>query len=236
VSYPFHRQKEGSFCLADYPYMRRAVYSTSQCALDEFLGNFSIWYFTLELTKVIAKIEDFIPVLSRSSWFVLGAQEVMYRAKQNEPSAGGRDTDTAPENRRQSSPRPIHASEDKNKSLKLKSYETIAEAIDNNSANCTQQRFPKLGKSWSTGGYLSNPRYAETVKMIHWPIHYSRLRNSTIREAACIQGFPHEHKFVGNMTEKKKQIGNAVPHPIGKAIMGEVMKTLRRTDGLESND
>jgi len=31
-------------------------------------------------------------VLSRSSWFVFGAQEVMFRAKQNEPSAGGRDT------------------------------------------------------------------------------------------------------------------------------------------------
>ncbi len=90
--YPFHRQKEGSFCLAECPHVRRAVYSTSQCALDEFLGNFSVWYFRLELTKVIAKIEDLIPVLSRSSWFVLGAQEVMFRAKENEPSAGGRDT------------------------------------------------------------------------------------------------------------------------------------------------
>ena len=43
-------------------------------------------------------------------------------------------------------------------------------------------------------------------------------------------------KFVGNMTEKKKQIGNPVPPYVGKAIMGEVMRTLRRTDGLKSND
>jgi hypothetical protein len=43
------------------------------------------------LINVIAKIKDFIPVLSRSSWFVVGAQEVMFRAKQNEPSAGGWD-------------------------------------------------------------------------------------------------------------------------------------------------
>jgi hypothetical protein len=43
------------------------------------------------LIKVITKIKDFIPVLSRSSWFVFVAQEVMFRAKQNEPSAGGWD-------------------------------------------------------------------------------------------------------------------------------------------------
>jgi len=72
--------------------VRRAVYSASQCAPDEFLRNFSIWCFRLELIKVTAKIKDFIPVLSRSSWFVFGAQEVMFRAKQNEPSAGGWDS------------------------------------------------------------------------------------------------------------------------------------------------
>jgi hypothetical protein len=92
LPYPFHRQKEGSFCLADCPHVRRAVYSTSQCAPDEFLRNFSIWCFRLELIEVIAKIKDFIPVLSRSSWFVFGAQEVMFRAKQNEPSTGVWDT------------------------------------------------------------------------------------------------------------------------------------------------
>jgi len=92
---PFHRQKEGSFCLADCPHVRRAVYSTSQCAPDEFLRNSSIWCFRLELIEVITNITDFIRVLSRSSWFVFGAQEVMFRAKQNEPSAGGWDSHTS---------------------------------------------------------------------------------------------------------------------------------------------
>jgi len=36
--------------------------------------------------------EGFYPRASRSSWFVVGAQKVMFRAKQNEPSAGGWDT------------------------------------------------------------------------------------------------------------------------------------------------
>jgi len=73
---PFHQQKEGSFCLADCPHVRRAVYSTSQCARDEFLRNSSIWCFRLELIEVITNITDFFRVLSRSSWFVFGAQEV----------------------------------------------------------------------------------------------------------------------------------------------------------------
>jgi len=44
------------------------------------------------LIKVTAKIKDFIPVLSRFSWFILGAQEGIFRAKQNGASAGGWDS------------------------------------------------------------------------------------------------------------------------------------------------
>jgi DNA (cytosine-5)-methyltransferase 1 len=37
-------------------------------------------------------------------------------------------------------------------------------------------------------------------------------------EAAILQGFPVDHKFVGSKTAIARQIGNAVPIPLGKAI------------------
>lgn len=46
------------------------------------------------------------------------------------------------------------------------------------------------------------------------------LRAITPFEGALLQGFPPEYRFVGPITEIVKQIGNAVPIPLGKAIGG----------------
>ncbi|MCY7287609.1 MAG: DNA cytosine methyltransferase, partial [Cryobacterium sp.] len=49
-------------------------------------------------------------------------------------------------------------------------------------------------------------------------LHPSADRAITHFEAAVLQGFPHDHKFVGSKTAIAKQIGNAVPIPLGRAI------------------
>lgn len=58
--------------------------------------------------------------------------------------------------------------------------------------------------------------------------HPSGRRGFTNREFACLQTFPLEHLF--GPKEVRKQIGNAVPPVLAKAIYREIIKSLRKTD------
>lgn len=49
-------------------------------------------------------------------------------------------------------------------------------------------------------------------------LHPTANRAITHFEAAVLQGFTSDHRFVGSKTAIAKQIGNAVPIPLGKAI------------------
>lgn len=59
-------------------------------------------------------------------------------------------------------------------------------------------------------------------------IHYDGLQARTIsvREAARLQSFPDGFKFCGTMNPAFRQIGNAVPPLLAKAVANEMMKTL----------
>ena len=63
-----------------------------------------------------------------------------------------------------------------------------------------------------------------------WPDHYSGKYVCTVREAACLQGFPPDYEFRGDLPATKKQVANAVPPPVAKAILEEVKRSLMRTD------
>ncbi|WP_307842793.1 DNA cytosine methyltransferase [Salinibacterium sp. NK8237] len=49
-------------------------------------------------------------------------------------------------------------------------------------------------------------------------LHPEAMRAITHYEAAILQGFPDSHRFVGSRTAIARQIGNAVPIPLGQAI------------------
>lgn len=49
------------------------------------------------------------------------------------------------------------------------------------------------------------------------------MRAITHYEAALLQGFPLDHQFVGSKTSIAKQIGNAVPIPLGMAIGSQLV-------------
>lgn len=55
-------------------------------------------------------------------------------------------------------------------------------------------------------------------------LHPTEDRAITHFEAARLQGFPDTHRFVGSRTAIARQIGNAVPIPLGRAIAEQLLK------------
>ncbi len=56
--------------------------------------------------------------------------------------------------------------------------------------------------------------------------HYKENRVPTVRESARIQSFPDTFEFIGIKTSQLKQVGNAVPPLLAKAVAESVKKTL----------
>jgi DNA (cytosine-5)-methyltransferase 1 len=57
-------------------------------------------------------------------------------------------------------------------------------------------------------------------------LHPTENRAITHYEAAVLQGFPDTHRFVGSKTAIARQIGNAVPIPLARAIAEQLLNRL----------
>ena len=63
--------------------------------------------------------------------------------------------------------------------------------------------------------------------------HPEEVRPFTIREYARIQTFPDSWEFVGSISSQYKQIGNAVPVNLAKAVAKELVKSLLHPELVE---
>ena len=59
--------------------------------------------------------------------------------------------------------------------------------------------------------------------------HPDETRPFTVREYARIQTFPDDWQFVGSITQKYKQIGNAVPVNLASAVGEEIVRFLNQS-------
>ena len=58
--------------------------------------------------------------------------------------------------------------------------------------------------------------------------HYRANRVPTVRESARIQSFPDTLEFIGIKTSQLKQVGNAVPPLLAKAVAQSVIAALEK--------
>lgn len=88
----------------------------------------------------------------------------------------------------------------------------------------------KISKYYSRGNTmrLNGNDASPTLVPGHsnFPVHPKLHRSITVREAACITGFPSNYKFFGSHTKRCEEVGNAVPPPLSTAIAMEVKRLL----------
>jgi DNA (cytosine-5)-methyltransferase 1 len=61
------------------------------------------------------------------------------------------------------------------------------------------------------------------------PVNGSKsMPRLTLKMAALIQGFPKDWKFAGKKTPAYRQVGNAFPPPVAKAIGLSIKKALKQ--------
>lgn len=54
----------------------------------------------------------------------------------------------------------------------------------------------------------------------------------TVPMAAIIQGFPPEWRIWGRKTHAYKQVGNAFPPPVARAVASQIYRVLVRNEGM----
>ena len=88
-------------------------------------------------------------------------------------------------------------------------------------------RFFKLSPSGQSNTLRAGTDSARGAFTSPRPIHYSHNRCVTVREMARLHGFPDWFRFHATKWHGARQIGNAVPPPLAKAIAERILSDMR---------
>jgi DNA (cytosine-5)-methyltransferase 1 len=75
---------------------------------------------------------------------------------------------------------------------------------------------------------LDKPSLTVTAYIFNKFVHPDEHRYITPREAACLQDFPWDYEFKGTLGQVHKQIGNAVPCLLGRAMGTMIIEYMRK--------
>ncbi len=101
-------------------------------------------------------------------------------------------------------------------------YEDIPQRLRRYRADIFTDQYKRLSKN-----HLSRTITAHMAKDGYWYIHPVQHRTLSIREAARLQTFPDWFRFAGEPSHRYRQIGNAVPPLLGRAIGAALAASLR---------
>lgn len=93
---------------------------------------------------------------------------------------------------------------------------SIADFIDELPKNLKISKFYSRGNTMRLDGNKPSPTLVPGHS--NFPVHPKEHRSITVREAACITGFPKNYVFFGSHTKRCEHVGNAVPPPLATAI------------------
>ena len=103
-------------------------------------------------------------------------------------------------------------------------YSELPQRLRRYRADIFDDKYKRL--SWSEP---SRTITAHIARDGYWYIHPSQHRTLTVREAARIQSFPDRIRFAGTPSHAFRQIGEAVPPLLGKAVGKAVERSLHAT-------
>lgn len=86
---------------------------------------------------------------------------------------------------------------------------------------------------WS-GHFPTSTTDPQPMGKVGQVFHPEQDRIVSVRECARAQGFPDRHRFVGNVQNKHRQVGNAVPPPLAAALGRELRKALENKESILS--
>ncbi len=102
--------------------------------------------------------------------------------------------------------------------------DSIANHIDSLPDELKISKFYSRGNTMRLAGNLPSPTLVPGHS--NFPVHPTENRSITVREAACITGFPVNYKFFGSHTKRCEEVGNAVPPPLSTAVAKSVKEVL----------